>query len=98
VTTAGRIQLTLGEVPVVPARCRLQWEAAQQAYVILYPEGMVKLSASAAEIVRRVDGRASIADILDSLEQAFPGANLRDDVLEFLNAAYERGWIEAQGR
>jgi len=64
----------------------------------LYPEGMVKLSASAAEIVRRVDGRASIADILDSLEQAFPGANLRDDVLEFLNAAYERGWIEAQGR
>jgi len=59
---------------------------------------MVKLSASAAEIVRRVDGRASIADILDSLEQAFPGANLRDDVLEFLNAAYERGWIEAQGR
>jgi pyrroloquinoline quinone biosynthesis protein D len=98
VTTPARIQLTLDDVPVVPARCRLQWEAAQQGYVILYPEGMVKLSASAAEIVRRVDGRASIADILDSLEQAFPGGNLRDDVLEFLNAGYERGWIEAQGR
>ncbi len=56
------------DVPVVPARCRLQWEAAQQAYVILYPEGMVKLSASAAEIMKRVDGRASIEEIIRSLE------------------------------
>ncbi len=94
-TNAG---LAPDDVPVVPARCRLQWEAAQQAYVILYPEGMVKLSASAGEIMKRVDGRASIEEIIRGLEQAFPGADLRNDVLEFLNAAYARGWIEAQGR
>jgi pyrroloquinoline quinone biosynthesis protein D len=90
--------LASDDVPVVPARCRLQWEAAQQAYVILYPEGMVKLSASAAEIMKRVDGRASIEEIIRSLEQAFPGADLRNDVLEFLNAAHARGWIEAPSR
>lgn len=83
---------------MVPARCRLQWEAAQQAYVILYPEGMVKLSASAGEIMKRVDGRASIEEIIRSLEQAYPGADLRNDVLEFLNAAHARGWIEAPRR
>lgn len=95
---AGGIPLTLGDVPVLPARCRLQWEAAQQSHVILYPEGMVKLSASAAEIIKRVDGRASVAEIIQSLEKAFPGADLRKDVLEFLSAAHERGWIETQAR
>ncbi|WP_439097753.1 hypothetical protein [Methylocucumis oryzae] len=28
---------------------RLQWEDAQQKYVILYPEGMVELNQSSAE-------------------------------------------------
>ncbi len=90
--------LAADDVPMVPARCRLQWEAAQQAYVILYPEGMVKLSASAGEIMKRVDGRASIEEIIRSLEQAYPGADLRNDVLEFLNAAHARGWIETPRR
>ncbi len=95
---ARAVRLTMGDVPLVPARCRLQWEEVQQGFVILYPEGMVKLSASAAEIVRRIDGRTSIAEIIESLEKAFPGAGLREDVLEFLTTAYERGWIEAQPR
>lgn len=86
--------LTPDDVPVMPARYRLQWEAAQQAHVILYPEGMVKLSASAGEIMKRVDGRASVAEIISGLEQAFPGADLRNDVFEFLEAAHARGWIE----
>lgn len=86
------------DVPAMPTRFRLQWEEAQGAFVLLYPEGMVKLSASAAEIVKRVDGRASIDEIARSLEEAFPGADLRGDVLEFLNAAHERGWIEKGNR
>ncbi|MGH7986238.1 MAG: pyrroloquinoline quinone biosynthesis peptide chaperone PqqD [Candidatus Binataceae bacterium] len=91
---SANVLIDLAGVPVVPARFRLQWEKAQQAYVLLYPEGMVKLSASAAEIVKRVDGCVSVAALLHDLEQAFPGADLRDDVIEFLKAAYERGWIE----
>lgn len=86
------------DVPVIPSRYRLQWEAAQQAYVILYPEGMIKLSASAGEIMKRVDGRASVEEIIHGLEQAFPGADLRGDVIEFLNTANGKGWIEASRR
>src|ERR1700735_4922806 len=37
---------------------RLQWEAAQNAYVLLFPEGMIKLNATAGEIMKRCDGRA----------------------------------------
>jgi pyrroloquinoline quinone biosynthesis protein D len=73
---------------------RLQWEEAQQAWVLLYPEGMVKLSESAAEILRRVDTEASVTELVQSLSEAYPGADLRADVIELLETAYERGWIE----
>jgi len=95
---ADRISLAPEDVPIVPSRCRLQWEAAQNAHVLLYPEGMVKLSESAAEILKRVDGVASVSAIIQTLERTFPGADLSSDVLEFLSTAYERGWIILQSR
>jgi len=72
---------------------RFQWEPAQNSFVLLYPEGMVKLSGSAAEIMKRIDGSSSPAEIVRGLEQAFPGVELRQDVMDFLEAAYARGWI-----
>ena len=35
---------------------RLQWEEAQQGYVLLYPEGMVQLGTSSGEILKCIDG------------------------------------------
>jgi pyrroloquinoline quinone biosynthesis protein D len=90
---ADALQLAPEDVPVIPSRFRLQWEPAQNAHVLLYPEGMVKLSESAAQILHRVDGSASISTIIDDLERIFPGADLKSDVLEFLSVARERGWI-----
>jgi pyrroloquinoline quinone biosynthesis protein D len=52
---------------------------------------MVKLSDSAVQILKRVDGAASAAAIIRDLEQAFPGADLSSGVLEFLSMAHERG-------
>jgi pyrroloquinoline quinone biosynthesis protein D len=75
---------------------RFQWEQAQQAYVLLYPEGMVKLGASAGEILKRVDGISPVAAIVADLERAFPGADLRRDVTAFLAHASERGWIRVK--
>jgi pyrroloquinoline quinone biosynthesis protein D len=75
---------------------RFQWEAVQQAYVLLYPEGMVKLGASAGEILRRVDGRAPVSAIVADLERAFPGAQLRADVADVLAHAREKGWLRVR--
>lgn len=91
-------KLGLEDVPALAARNRLQFEPAQQAYVLLYPEGMIKLSDTAAEVLKRVDGAAAIAQIISALEQAYPGADLREDVLEFLETAYARRWISIEGR
>jgi pyrroloquinoline quinone biosynthesis protein D len=83
-------------VPVQPSLSRLfrmQWEEAQGNYVLLYPEGMVKLSQSAAEILKRCDGVRTVPAIVGELEQAFNCNGLRGDVDDFLRVASERGWI-----
>ena len=80
-------------VPCITSMFRLQWEQAQECHVLLYPEGMVKLSASAGEILKRVDGQKSVAAILDDLKTVFPEADLDDDVLKFLEQARDNGWI-----
>lgn len=72
---------------------RFQWEPAQKAYVLLYPEGLIKLTESAGEILKRIDGKASADDVVQSLEQAFPGADLKQDVIDFLEVAHDKGWI-----
>jgi len=75
---------------------RFQWEAAQDSFVLLYPEGMVKLPGSAGEIMKRVDGQRSAGEIVADLEAAFPGADLREDVVQFLEVAHGKGWIRAK--
>jgi len=75
---------------------RFQWEPAQEAHVLLYPEGMVKLPGSSGEILKRVNGTANVGEIVADLERAFPGYDLRGDVIEFLETAHGKGWIRAK--
>jgi pyrroloquinoline quinone biosynthesis protein D len=72
---------------------RFQYEAAQESYVLLYPEGLIKLGGSSGEIMKRVDGKTSVDGIVRDLEQTFPGVALRQDVMDFLEVAYGKGWI-----
>jgi len=80
--------------PAIGRGFRLQWEPAQSAHVLLYPEGMVKLNASAGEILRRCDGLRSMAEIVADLEQAFGRTGLAGDVEAFVSMAVEKGWLE----
>jgi pyrroloquinoline quinone biosynthesis protein D len=80
-------------VPAIAPMFRFQWEQAQECHVLLYPEGMVKLSTSAGEILKRVDGQNSVAQIIKDLKTVFPGAEIDDDVLNFLEQARDNGWI-----
>ncbi|HIF51293.1 MAG TPA: pyrroloquinoline quinone biosynthesis peptide chaperone PqqD [Thiotrichaceae bacterium] len=72
---------------------RVQWEEVQDCFVVLYPEGMVKLSQSAGEIMKRIDGQTTIESIIKDLETTFSENNLENDVLKFLEVAYDTGWI-----
>lgn len=74
---------------------RLQWEQAQEAFVLLYPEGMVTLNASAGEILSRCDGTRSVGEIIDELSNTYPADDLGADVMEFIKVACNQGWLEA---
>ena len=80
--------------PAVARGFRLQWEAAQNAHVLLYPEGMVKLNTSAGEILKRCDGATTIADITVDLERAFAASDLYADVIRFVTFAVEKKWLQ----
>lgn len=84
-----------GEARITLARgVRLQWEPAQNAQVLLFPEGMVQLHGPAGEILALCDGR-SVDAIVEALEARFAGSALRADVLEFVEEARRRGWVQA---
>lgn len=80
-------------IPSLAAGFRLQWEPVQNAHVILYPEGMVKLNVSAAEILRRCDGEHSIGAIVAELELLFKHPGLMSEVSLFLEGASRAGWV-----
>ncbi|WKN21093.1 pyrroloquinoline quinone biosynthesis peptide chaperone PqqD [Azotobacter vinelandii] len=88
-------ETTLNDIPRLRRGFRFQWEPAQNCHVLLYPEGMVKLNDSAAAILGQVDGDRSIAAIVAALRERFPESDgIEEDVLEFLEVARERSWIE----
>jgi pyrroloquinoline quinone biosynthesis protein D len=80
--------------PAIGRGFRLQWEPAQQAHVLLYPEGMVKLNGSAGEILKRCDGARTVGEIVADLETAFGATNLADDVTSFMSFAVMKHWLE----
>ena len=80
--------------PAVAEGLRLQWEPAQEAHVLLYPEGMVKLNGSAGAIMSRCDGARTIADIVADLERSYGLTGLAADVRAFVALALQKRWLE----
>ena len=74
--------------------CRLQWEPRQNAWVLLFPEGMVQLSDTAHLILNLCRQPIRITEVVSQVEALFPGEAVADDVRDFLGDAYHEQWIE----
>ena len=74
-----------------------RWEASQDAHILLYPEGLIKLNQAAAEILKRCDGERTATDIIADLDAAFPGQPemIAHDTQAFLSAAKIKGWLRS---
>lgn len=88
-------QLSGMEQPRLNPLFMFRWEESQNSHVLLYPEGVVKLSGSAGEIIGRCDGARSIDQIVSDLKIAFKTDDdvLESDVRKFMELAYAKGWI-----
>ncbi|HUA88194.1 MAG TPA: pyrroloquinoline quinone biosynthesis peptide chaperone PqqD [Steroidobacteraceae bacterium] len=89
--TAG---LDGGARPALVAGMRLQYEPAQSAHVLLYPEGMVKLNGTAGAILERCSGERTLEQIVADLEKSYGASGLTKDVSAFIAYALEKHWLE----
>lgn len=88
------LTITPTMTPSLNAMFRFQWEKAQDCFVLLFPEGMVKLNGGAGEIMQLIDGQKNVKEITDALHAKFPDAgNLATDVNEFITTAIEKKWL-----
>jgi pyrroloquinoline quinone biosynthesis protein D len=61
--------------------------------VLLIPEGAVRLNPTAAEVLELCDGERSLDDIVGALSARYEGADVRDDILELVDAMAQRGLV-----
>ncbi len=78
--------------PALVARARLQVDPVDGEPVLLYPEGLLKLNATAHEVLSRCDGQTAVGDLVAALGAEYEvGADtLREDVLECLAEFHRR--------
>lgn len=79
--------------PRIAPGMRLQFEQAQDGWVLLYPEGMAQLNPSAAEILKRCDGSKTIAQITTELEALFNASGIEPEVQQLAQEGKRRGWL-----
>lgn len=82
-------------IPKLNRLFKFQFEKAQDCYVLLFPEGMIKLNPSAAAILLQVNGKLSITAIIEALQAEYPDAQgIDEDVIAFFEHAEEKRWIQ----
>jgi pyrroloquinoline quinone biosynthesis protein D len=79
--------------PRLVTGARLRYDEVREEHVLLIPEGVVRLNATAAEVLELCDGERSLDDIVGALSARYEGADVRDDVLELVDGMAQRGLV-----
>jgi pyrroloquinoline quinone biosynthesis protein D len=79
--------------PRLATGARLRYDDVREEHVLLIPEGAVRLNPTAAEVLGLCDGERSLDDIVGTLSARYDGADLRDDVVELVDAMAQRGLV-----
>ncbi len=80
-------------LPLLSNHLRMQYEPAQSAWMLLSPEGAMQLNDSAAEIMRRCDGRHTVEAIVNELEELFETQGIALQVQNLIDEGTRRGWL-----
>ena len=72
---------------------RYRWDKIREQHQIVYPEGVLVLNRTGAEIVKRMDGRA-LDELVAELESVFNSAAVRGDVAAFLERLFNHGLLK----
>ena len=79
--------------PRLVTGARLRYDEVREEHLLLIPEGAVRLNPTAAEVLELCDGERSLDDIVGALSARYEGADVRDDVIELVDAMVEKGLV-----
>jgi pyrroloquinoline quinone biosynthesis protein D len=79
--------------PRLVTGARLRYDEVREEHVLLIPEGVVRLNPTAAEVLELCDGERSLDDIVGAVSARYEGAEVRDDVLELVDAMAQKGLV-----
>jgi pyrroloquinoline quinone biosynthesis protein D len=79
--------------PRVAAKARLQWDGVRNRHILLYPEGLVALNPTAAEILGLCDGRHTVDEIVALLSGKYESQDITADVQELLAGLAAKGLV-----
>jgi pyrroloquinoline quinone biosynthesis protein D len=84
-----------GSVPRFPRGARLQFNQQRQQWMVQAPERVFIPDEIALAVLQRIDGKTSVAAIIDDLARTYNAARevIRDDVLEMLRDLAGKGVI-----
>lgn len=88
--------LRLNDAVELSSTHHFRWEEPQQAHVLLYPEGIVKLNETAAAIIQCATGASSISVAVREIEARYAGLDLQSKIISFLEDARAKGWIRVK--
>jgi pyrroloquinoline quinone biosynthesis protein D len=79
--------------PRLAIGARLQYDDVRDEHVVLVPEGVVRLNATAAQVLELCDGERSLDEIVDTLAARYKGADVGNDVRGLVDAMAEKGLV-----
>jgi pyrroloquinoline quinone biosynthesis protein D len=79
--------------PRLVTGARLRYDEVREEHLLLIPEGAVRLNPTAAEVLALCDGERSLDDIVGALSARYEGTDLRDDVVELVDAMAQKGLV-----
>ncbi len=92
-----RVEIGQASVPRLPRHVRLQFDETRKRWVVQAPERLLVPDEIALEILKLVDGVATVGVITDALAAKFtaPRAEVGADVAEMLQSLADKGLLEA---
>jgi pyrroloquinoline quinone biosynthesis protein D len=85
--------IELGSRPRLRRGVRLTYDRTRDTHVLLFPEGVLVLNATAAAVLELCDGQSTVEDIAVSLGSRYEGVRT-EDITAVLTRLAERRAVE----
>ena len=89
------MQITDTSKPVLAVGCK--WGGTEEAPLVLYPEGAMKVHGTSLAILALCDGQRTFLDVIEELQRQYFGADpkrIRDDAAKFLEQMHDKRIVD----